>query len=81
MDRLLFTAGDATGALAGKLWLDQHEMPLIGISGALTASPLAVREAELASSLPVYSTEHLDDPELSVGLVFGDAIQCKQNLA
>ncbi len=81
VDRLLFTAGDATGALAGKLWLDQHELPLIGISGALTASPLAVREAELASSLPVYSTEHLDDPELSVGLVFGDAIQCKQNLA
>jgi hypothetical protein len=81
VDRLLFTAGDATGALAGKLWLDQHDLPLIGISGALTASPLATREAELASSLPVYTTDQLGDAELSVGLVFGEALQYKQSLA
>jgi hypothetical protein len=81
VDRLLFTAGDATGALAGKLWLDQHDLPLIGISGALTASPLATREAELASSMPVYTTDQLDDAELSVELVFGEAVQCKRNLA
>ena len=55
--------------------------PLIGISGALTSSPLAVREAELASSLPVFSTDQLDHPELSVDLVFGEAIQCKLNRA
>ena len=54
---------------------------MIGISGALTASPLATREAELASSMPVYTTDQLDDAELAVGLVFGEAVQCKQNLA
>jgi len=81
VDRLLFTAGDATGALAGKLWLEQHDLPLIGISGTLTASPLATREAELASSMPVYTIDQLSDAELSVDLVFGEAVQCKQNLA
>ena len=81
VDRLLFTAGDATGALAGKLWLDQQKLPLIGISGALTASPLATREAELASSMPVYTTDQLGDAELSVDLAFGAGIRYRQNLA
>ncbi|TNF90638.1 MAG: DUF1611 domain-containing protein [Gammaproteobacteria bacterium] len=81
VDKILFTAGDATGALAGKLWLDQHQLPLIGISGALTESPLAAREAERASCLPVYTTDQLGDPELSIDLVFGDTVQRKRNLA
>jgi len=81
VDKLLFTAGDATGALAGKLWLDQYDLPLIGVSGALTASPLAMRETELATSMPVYSTEQLGDPVQSVDLLFGAALQYRQNLA
>jgi molybdopterin cofactor biosynthesis protein B len=56
---VLFAAGDAMGAAAGASWLRKRGIPVLGISGLLTASPLAMREAGAASGLPVLSQETL----------------------
>lgn len=53
VDRVLFCAGDALGALAGVQWLEQRGIHVFGIAGVLTASPLACREAQRATRLPV----------------------------
>jgi hypothetical protein len=81
VDKMLFTAADATGAFTGKLWLEHHDLPLLAIGGALTASPLATREAEQATSMPVYNMEQLADPELSVELVFDNPVLGEQATA
>ena len=69
VDKMLFTGGDATGVLTGKFWLEQHGLPLIAMAGALTASPLATREAEQATSMPIYSMEQLANPDIAVELL------------
>jgi hypothetical protein len=78
---MLFAAADATGALTGKLWLEHHDLPLLAIGGALTASPLATREAERATSMPIINMEQLADPDLSVELVFDHQVVGKQATA
>lgn len=52
---LLFAAYDSMGAKAGveALLLERHNV--LAISGQLTRSPLAIREAETALSCPVYT--------------------------
>lgn len=40
----VFAAGDAMGAVAGTGWLFDKGLPIVGISGLLTQSPLAIRE-------------------------------------
>ncbi len=59
VDGVLFAAGDALGAVTGVEWLHRHQLPVIGISGLLTASPLAIREAAKATGLPVLDLEML----------------------
>ena len=66
---MLFTGGDATGVLTGKFWLEQHDLPLIAMAGALTASPLATREAEQATSMPIYNMEQLANPDIALELL------------
>lgn len=56
---LIFAAGDALGASAGASLLESRKLPLLGISGALSQSPLAVREAEAATGLPVWTAQTL----------------------
>lgn len=57
VDGLIFAAGDAMGASVGATLLHTYDLPLLGISGALTQSPLAVREAEAATGLPVWTAQ------------------------
>ena len=54
VDGVLFAAGDAMGALAGSQLLSRSGNELLAISGAMTASPLAVQEVEREVSCPVY---------------------------
>jgi hypothetical protein len=54
VDGILFAAGDAMGAKCGTDWLLEQNLPLVGITGLLTASPLAMRETRLATRLPVF---------------------------
>ncbi|RCX30730.1 hypothetical protein [Thioalbus denitrificans] len=59
VDGIVFAAGDAMGAMGGVLHLEHYDLPVLAVSGALTASPLARREAETATGLPVLDLEAL----------------------
>lgn len=59
VDGVIFAAGDALGARAGVSWLKARQLPVFAITGILTSSPLAQREAEEVCGLPVYHTKAL----------------------
>lgn len=65
---VLFASPDAMGAFAGIEWLKQHGLPVVGLAGAMTASPLAVREASAATGLPVLTSALLGDPATAQSL-------------
>lgn len=56
---VLFAANSALGATAGQQWLKQYQLPLLGISGTLTMSPLAMKEANVATALPILTPQQL----------------------
>ncbi|MDX1606737.1 MAG: hypothetical protein R3202_11130, partial [Candidatus Competibacterales bacterium] len=60
VDVILFAAGDALGALAGVRHLKELDLPVIAVSGLLTASPLAIREAAAALGMPVIGAEEMN---------------------
>lgn len=60
---VVFAAADAMGAAAGVEWLEQRGLPVLAVSGALTASPLGVEEASRATRLPVFGPAELSDPD------------------
>jgi hypothetical protein len=62
VDALLFASGDAGGATHGAQWLRSRDLPLRALSGLVSASPLASREAEGATGLPVLGLEDLALP-------------------
>ena len=59
LDGALFAAYDALGAQAGVAWLEARSIPVVGVTGVLTGSPLMVREARAATGLPVFGSEAL----------------------
>lgn len=69
VDAVLFAAGDALAATAGVDWLTRRGVPVHGLSGVLTSSPLAIREAERATGLPVFTIDTLRDPERATRLL------------
>ena len=64
VDAVLFAAPDALSAVAGVEWLRQHRLPVTAVSGVVTASPLAAREARQAIALPVHTPDELADPRV-----------------
>ncbi|MGO1562066.1 hypothetical protein CZ771_13255 [Actinomycetales bacterium JB111] len=68
VDGVLFAARDALGAVAGVQWLNEADLPLLAVSGLLTASPLAVRELERADGPDVVATSDLQVPEQALAL-------------
>ena len=64
-DAVLFAAGDAAGALLGVDQVRRAGLPVLAVSGLLTASPLASREAQACLDVPVYDTTDLSDPVLA----------------
>ena len=64
VDAVLFAAPDALSAVAGVEWLRQHRLPVTAVSGVVTASPLAAREAQQAIALPVHTPDELADPRI-----------------
>ncbi len=60
VDDVVFAAGDALGACAGVSRLRDQDLNVVAVSGALTASPLAVREAQQALGLPVVTPKELN---------------------
>jgi hypothetical protein len=69
VDGLVFAAPDSMGAGAGVEWLEQRGLPVLAVSGALTASPLAAAEARRATQLPVLDLDDLSEPEQARGLI------------
>jgi hypothetical protein len=65
IDGVIFAAGDALGAQAGTSWLMARQLPVFAITGLLTSSPLAQREAEEVCGLPVYHTDALAHANVS----------------
>lgn len=62
---ILFTARDAMGAVAGVEWLNQRELPVVGISGVLTAAPLQCVEATGATGHETYTREDLGSADIA----------------
>jgi hypothetical protein len=58
-DAVLLAVGDALGAVAGQAILASAGIEPAALSGIVSASPLATREAERATGLPVLSPQQL----------------------
>lgn len=69
VDGVFFAAGGAMGAAAGIEELGAAGIPILGISGKMTASELSIREARQFLDVPVYTKAELSDPELAPQLV------------
>lgn len=59
---VFFSAVDSMGAVAGASWLGQQGYYVASLAGVMTNSPLAAREAALASGLPVRLLRELQEP-------------------
>ncbi len=57
IDGLVYTSSSSLGASAGVQFLQQYQLPVLAISGMVTSSPLAAREAAIATGLPVRNLE------------------------
>lgn len=75
VDGIIFAAGEAMGAAAGAELLERKKLPLVGISGRLTASPLAIIETEKVTGLPVLDKAALASPTIV------ELLQIRQQLA
>lgn len=73
----LFTAYDAMGAVSGIRWLQEKGYRMLGMSGRMTTAPLAVREAKIATGLPVYSLGQLSHGATAEALVRSADVQPK----
>jgi len=66
IDGIFLAAADSMGAYAGVKWLRERNLLLRAVSGLLTASPLATREAQLATRVQVVSPRRLANPNCAV---------------
>jgi hypothetical protein len=64
LDVVVLAASDAMGAAYGVNHLRERGFEVAAVSGMLTRSPLAIREAEEATGLPVWGIPELQSPEL-----------------
>lgn len=69
IDGIIFAAGDAMGAMAGVQWLNARRLPILGVGGLLTQSPLAMREVAAAMETPVFDMQTLSSPGGAISLV------------
>ena len=65
IDTVVLSASDAMGAAQGVRTLTEHGFNVCAVSGLMTKSPLAVREAEAALGLPVLGIPELQDPSVA----------------
>ena len=69
IDAVIFAAPDSMGAAAGVAHLRGLGHNVVAMSGLLTRSPLAVREAAAVTGLPVLTRDELADPEVTMKLL------------
>ncbi len=68
-DGVLFAAGDALSALGGLAALERFALRPLAVTGLLTRSPLAVREAGTASDAWILGRDALADPACATALL------------
>jgi hypothetical protein len=66
---VVFASQEAMGAVGGVEWLERHGLPVLALTGLMTASPLASREAADATGLPVLGLDALQDPISAAALL------------
>lgn len=59
IDAIVLAAADSMGARAAADWMNVRKLPLRAVSGLLTASPLAAREAQSGLNIEVLSSKAL----------------------
>jgi dethiobiotin synthetase len=59
LDAVLLAAADSMGAVMGASWLRERGLPLRAVTGLLTSSPLATREAQQQLDIEVVPTRTL----------------------
>jgi len=59
VDGIFFAAAEALSASLGIQWLASNNLPVIAVSGALTASPLIMGEAQQLCDIPILGTKDL----------------------
>lgn len=69
VDAVIFAAPDSMGAVAGVTHLQNLGHDVLAVTGLLTRSPLAIREAAAVTGLPVLTREELTDPVLAASLL------------
>ena len=69
VDQVIFTAGEALSAVSGVELLRRHNLPVAAVTGRLTSSPLATREARTVLDVPVIETLDLCEPEVAVAML------------
>ena len=69
VDAVVFSAGDALGAVAGVQVLHGLGLDVAAVRGVVTASPLAAREAAAAVGVRVVETYDLADPGWALAVV------------
>jgi molybdopterin-guanine dinucleotide biosynthesis protein len=69
-DGFVFAAGDAMGAAFGCRWLIDRQIMPLAISGVVSASPLASREAEGVTGIAIATLEQLRDPVACARIAF-----------
>ncbi|MEL4504472.1 hypothetical protein AAEX63_06350 [Luteococcus sp. H138] len=73
IDTLVFAAGDALGATKGVDLLAEHGLQVAAVSGVVTASPLASREADAVLPVSLVPTYDLTAPEVACEVLGHDA--------
>ncbi len=66
---VVFSAGDAMGAMTGLAELRRRSIDVVAVAGLLTASPLALRETERIVDVPVVPIVDLVMPEIAERLL------------
>ncbi len=69
IDGTVFAAGDAMGAVAGATTLRDLGHRLVAIGGAMTRSPLAIRETRAGTEFDVLSLADISTPTVAAGLM------------
>ncbi len=59
IDAIFFAAAESMSAYSGTQWLAEKNLPIIAVSGALTASPLSTEEARSLCTVPVLKSSDL----------------------
>ncbi len=66
---VVLAAHDSMGASAGVNWLRNEAIPVLALSGVLTAAPLQIFEAGEATGLSIHDREALATPNIAIELL------------